>query len=262
MSIRMQESSNTGGENLPKTMDEPQSIPLMGGVARPEGIPEATDLDLDSGAAPTRSVSAGTLIILGVLVVAAGSLYAMRLSQQDIAAGTAAAKDVEAKVEQALAKLTQPQAMAADDPLAKRNLDALFRDTDSIITMFASDMTKRQVPIDYVQKNPFVLPVTREPDPTPVPGAPVQVVERRDDGRLKKIQAEVKELKLQTVMEGRVPVAIINGSFVQVGQKVGSLVLKSLDSKTRSVELEWENQTFKLTMEEKPGDGKGRSGLR
>lgn len=262
MSIRMQENSS-GGENLPKTLDEPQSIPLMGGVARPEGIPEATDLDLDSGASPSRSVSAGTLIILGVLVVAAGSLYAMRLSQQDLAAGTAAAKDVEAKVEQALAKLTQPQAMAPDDPLAKRNLDALFRDTDSIISMFASDMTKRQVPIDYVQKNPFVMPLTREPEPVVAPnGMPAPVVERRDDGRLKKIQAEVKELKLQTVMEGRVPVAIINGGFVQVGQKVGSLVLKSLDSKTRSVELEWENQTFKLTMEEKPGDAKGRSGLR
>ncbi|MCC7193072.1 MAG: hypothetical protein IT444_09870 [Phycisphaeraceae bacterium] len=239
------ENLNESGEAAPA--EEARQMSLMGGIVGPEGLPEASDLDFETK--PKRSISHGTLLLLGVLIVASGGLYLMRFSQGNV--NNANAKEVEAKIEQALAKLAQPAGLAPDDPLAKNNLNALFKDTNSIIAMFASDPSQRQVPIDYVKKNPFAMEQAREPEAAAnqQTAAPV-----RENGARKKLAAEAQELKLQTVMKGRAgSIAVINGQFVQVGQKFQSFTIKSIEGMT--VELEAAGEIFKLQMEEKPGSG-------
>lgn len=244
--------NNTKEESLdqaenPIAAEEERQMSLMGGVVGPEGLPEASDLDFETK--PKRSISQGTLLLLGVLVVAGGGLYLMRFSQGNV--NNANAKAVEAKIEQALAKLAQPAGLAPDDPLAKNNLNALFKDTNSIIAMFASDPSQRQVPIDYVKKNPFALEQAKKPEPTAENPTPTPT---RDNGARKKLAAEAQDLKLQTVMKGRAgSIAVINGQFIQVGQKFQSFTVKSIEG--MAVELEAGGEVFTLKMEEKPGTG-------
>ena len=138
--------------------------------------------------------------------------------------------------------------MPSDDPLARKNLDTLFQNTDSIVTMFATDISQRQVPIEYVKQNPFVM-LSYHPVAVPV-GDPL-LTPVHDESQHRKLLTEVKDLKLQTVMRGRVPIAIISGQFVQPGQTIGSFKVKAIRGLT--VELESNGESYTLTMEEKPG---------
>ncbi len=219
--------------------DESQkTLSLMGGVVKPEGLPEA-DAAFGVAKGPSKLFSQGTLLILLVACIAAGSIYAMKAAQGEIALNPAA-KEVEARVEQALAKLTNPQALPQNDPLLKRNLDDLFRDTAAIIAMFSDDMTQRQVPIEFVQKNPFLV---WQPAPTVVSdAAPVN-----DDRGVKKLRNELSRLKVQTIMFSSRPVAVIDGEIVQPGAQLGSFTVKEI--KQFSVVLEAAGQIFTLAME-------------
>lgn len=261
MSSKKPEANKQGGPQSGEEMSDADArLSILGVGGRPEGMPEASpEMDLEGGAAPGshRSVSTGSLVILLIASIAAGTIYLMRKSSMDMSAR--GGKEIELKIEMALAKLSKPQGMAPQDPLQKGNLDKLFSDTESIVQMFAADSTSRQVPIEFVQKNPFLLPIERT---VVVPTATGQtvVVERRDDSRERKLRAELKDLKLQTVMRGRVPVAIINGNFVQVDQKIGSFTLKAIDE--LGVQLEADGMTFPLTMEDKSTSGKGSKGNR
>ena len=233
-----------------KAVDESErTMSLMGGVV--EGLPEAGGADFDEP--PKRkSLSHGTLLVLGAMLVGGGSLYAMRATQGGEDAGS---KEVEARIEQALAKLSNPASMGKDDPLSPQNINGLFKDTDAIVESMSFDLTARQVPIEFVKQNPFVLPI--EKSAVAAKGDVKPVVDRRDEVRRKKLATEFKDLKLQTVMDGRVPIAIINGQLLQSGQTIGSFTVKSIYG--TNVQLEAGSELFLLSMEEKPGDkGAGR----
>lgn len=236
--------------------DSDKSLPLMGGVIGGEDLAG----DLDGGSASSgRKISQGTLIVLFVLIAGIGAIYVMRISTPEVSGG--GAKEMEAKIEQALAKLTQPKAMAPNDPLAAGNIDSLFKDTESIVRMFASDQSQRQVPLEFVQKNPFKLPFAPEATapaatpaaasaaPTPRPTAATP----RNDGfaALRKLEAELKDYKLQMIMNGRIPVASVSGTFIKADQKLGSFTVKSVNPATMTVVLEAEGREFTLAMEEK-----------
>ncbi|MCE9591364.1 MAG: hypothetical protein K8S99_12660 [Planctomycetes bacterium] len=238
------DANGAGGES-----DNPQSLPLMAGVARPEGLPEANDFDLEAKPA-RKGVSQGTLLILGVLVIGAGALFLMRSTQGEIMA--AAGSEVEAKVEQALARLSNPQSLSVQDPLSKTNVNALFRDTDTIVAMFSADPSTHQVPLEYVQKNPFELALGKSSSESAAPGAAAV----RDDGHMRRLQIELKTLKLQTIMGGARPVAVINGELYQPGQKIGSFTVRSIEG--MKAVLTAEGETFTMSMEAPPKGAAGQ----
>lgn len=255
----MSNAKQSGQDFEQEPQDESEkSLSLMGGVVGPEGLPEASDFNAPPEG--KRGISHGTLLILAVMIVAACTLYVMRHGQVDMTTSPGA-REVEAKIEQALAKLSKPDALSPDDPLVQSNLKTLFRDTNAIVAMFSRDVSQRQVPIDYIKKNPFVMPSYRVAAPSAT-GSPDRG-ERNETAQHRKMLAEFKELKLQTIMKGRVPIAVINGQFLQIGQSMGVFKVKSINGLT--VQLEAGGETFTLTMEEKPGENSGggsNSGLR
>ena len=233
-----------GGD--PGGQDESEkTISLMGGVVRPEGLPEA-DLELQSMKGPSKFLGHGTLLLVIVFVIAVGSLWAMRVGQGDLRSSTQA-KAVEAKVEQALAKLSKPAAMAKDDPLRPKNLQALLNDTDEIVAMFAADPTRHQVPIENVKKNPFVIhrpkPKEAEQEEHARPKPP-------KEDPIKLLKNELAKYEVQSIVQGARPVAIINGDFLQPGQTLGSF--KVTEIRDLVVVLEAEGHTFTLEMKEDP----------
>jgi len=224
--------------------DQTQSMSLLGGVARPEGLPEADASGIENadGSGAGRAISQGTVLVIVVAVIAAGSIYAMRLTQGKIANERGA--QVEAKMEQILAKLTNPAAISSDDPLHPDTMKALFQDTDKIVGMLETDTDGQQVPVEYVKKNPFELPIQKEAD-TPTQN----VSDRNRERQLKRLQGELKRFSLQTVMNGASgPIAVIDGEFYKKGKTLGSFRIANIDASALTVTLSAAGKSFKLTM--------------
>jgi hypothetical protein len=248
MNKALEPADGTGGAG-PALEDSGESgVPLMGGPARSDGFPQAEAFD-----APPRTggrfLNQSTLLILLVFAVAGGSIYAMRMRQSDIGANPVN-RTAEARVADALAKLSQPQAMDPADPLQPPNLNKLL-DLNAIVDWFASDHTDRQVPLENLQKNPFVVVVM--PVAPQDPKVITPQIDKQNDERLQQLKLEFGDLKLQSIVNGSRPIAVINGVFVQQGQKIGSFMVRSISGV--SVELESQGKTFTLQMDASPDHG-------
>ncbi|MFA9476905.1 hypothetical protein ACERK3_01230 [Phycisphaerales bacterium AB-hyl4] len=241
---------NDNLNNAPKSAtpeQEPQSLSLLGGVAKMDDLTEAERLEMEGGQGGSKLFGQGAILIALVVLTAGGVLYGMRVAQGELSGG--ADQQVEARVEAALARLTQPQTMRDDDPLAQQNLRALFDDTDTIVAMFATDRTASQVPVAYVQKNPFR---TNLPE--------VQVVEKPADTgpsdaerrarRRAQLEREIQGMRLQSVMRGRTPIAIVNNEFLREGQTIGSFEVESISADKLTVVLVHEDERFTLSMQD------------
>ncbi len=216
------------------------------GLGGPEELPEADDLQFDEGRPGFRSVSQGTLLIVVVALVAAGALYAMRATHSDLG-GSNVNSAVEARVEQALAKLTRPDALSNDDPLLTHNLTRLFRDTDAIIQVFAVDPAQQQVPVTRLKKNPFRVHTARA-DVLSDPDADAKAAERERAKLKKKLIDEFKTLTLQSVVAGRIPIAMISNQMHREGDALGSFTIRAIRTTDLSVELLAHDMLFVLRM--------------
>lgn len=226
-------------QNKPK---EPQSMSLMGGIARPEGLPDADDFEfIDEKKGGSKLLSHGTLVILLVFSIAAGTLYLMRMSNGSIVSEVNA--EVEGRVDTWLAKIANPQSMSSTDPLKKENLDELLGTTDEVVATFNFDMQKQQVPIEFVQKNPFEMPAGAQ-DAAPQ----VDNTERDRQLMIQKLDREFKALKLQSIMLGQRKIAVINGELKQIGQSIGSFRIDDIDG--HRVVLSAAGEKFILTQAE------------
>ena len=245
---------NKDGDQGASQDNDPMTMSLMAGVARPDDLPEASDLDFESMKGPSKLFSQGSMVIVLVFLIAAGTLYAMRASQSD--SDDSAISEVEAKIDTALARLSQVALMRSDDPIHPQNLDSLFESTDKVVELFNDDPTRLQVSIDNVQKNPFVL--GSEPTTT-VPGnVPGTASDKRADKRLAQLQKEVADLQLQSVSGGRRAAAIISGEIMASVFEIGSLTVGKISVEHKAVQLVVEGHVFILTMD--TGEPSGSTG--
>jgi hypothetical protein len=244
---------NSPSFNPAQQADESErTMPLMSGVARADEAISGAELATDGSSSGSNVLSQGTLLVLLAFVVAAGALMLMRQQRADPDADVAG-KEVEAKIEEALAKLSKPNAMAQNDSLRQENINALFKDTGSIIAMFNVDVTSQQVPLEFLKKNPFSVPARAQVEMA----APAAVnTDGQREKRLRELHAEAKELDLQSIMEGSRPVAIIGGTLVQQGQTIGSFQVAKIGG--MGVTLTADGQEFKITMQKNPDEAERR----
>ena len=229
------------------TEEEPSQIPLMTGVGRPEGIDG--DIDYSSLDGGSKLMSKGTMLIVTIMLIAAGTLYAMRLSQGDNQQSEEVRKS-EAKVEQLMTQLKSAQALGGDHRMAKGSIEALLNDSEFIIAQLDVDPSKRQVPVEFTKKNPFYLFIERPVD-APVVKVEPNAEEKRLAELMKKLETEISRMKIQSILpNGRRPVAIIDNKIVQVGEAVGSFKVKEIQK--LAVILEVDGKEFTLSIESDP----------
>jgi biotin carboxyl carrier protein len=189
------------------------------------------------------------LLLLGVIGVAAATLYAMRVGGH-VDVNDASLVGVETKIEQALARLKADGAPATG--LSAEQLATMFKDTDEVVATFAADLTRKQVTLDYLQKNPFEL---FSPDgPKEVKTADQAALDQAKVARQKKLKAELDTMKLQSLMSGGATrLAVVAGKVVREGDQVGSFTVTGISS--AGVLLTADGNTWTLTMEQ-PGEKK------
>lgn len=238
---------NQGNQNAAGNSDdsdgeeEPRTMTLMGGVVSED--PDAFD-DQTPLSAENKLLNKGSLLIILVAALAAGSIYLMRLSVGSSLHEDNSTRQAEARVETWLGKLSHPDQIAKDDPMRPANIRNLFANTDSIIKMFASDFSGEQVPIKYVKKNPFEL----------VSGKPsISETDAEEQLAMRQLRSSLKSLTLQSVLGGSDPVAVINSNLKRVGDTIGQFKIVSIGE--LSVKLQAKGKTFELRMNDGQQNG-------
>ena len=222
--------------------DEPGSLSLMGGIAQAEGF-EAADLDITAMEGGGGVFNKGTLLILLIMLIGAGSLYAMRATQSDMSSDEES-KKAEAKVEDLLIRIK------ADDDF-KANLQPDTSTTDEILSHLSNNATQKQVPVDMTKKNPFVLAVEKKKAVveanTPKVDESALAAKRAHEQLMRNLNKELDSLKIQSVVpNGRRPAAVINNKLLQVGSTIGSFKVTKIENVT--VHLSASGEKFKLTL--------------
>jgi hypothetical protein len=221
---------------------EPTLIPGLAGLsdeasrppedAGPDGdstqAATSDDMLLTGDSSPRRSPMAGMLLIVLVLVVAGGALFAMRQI------GT-----------KGLLKLTTIEVEIPDTTDQSARFAEIMHDIQS---------TGReiQVPISNVKKNPFFI----ETDEVPVVAqnddeeAARRAEEEARLKRIRQVQQALGALELQSIAGGKRPLAIINGTLHQVGDRVAELFrLRAIDDRSVTLSTD-EGETYTLTLAE------------
>jgi len=193
------------------------------------------------------------MLVMMVVIIAAGSLYAMRMTQGD-GQPDEELKKAETRIAALLDDLKRSGVNGSNDPT--RVLD----NTQVMLDVLAHDPTKAQVPVEYTKQNPFalLLPDKKNPEvlkPANVVSKVDPVVEARKR-LLKKATAAVAKMKLQSVVpNGARSLAVINSKIIQMNGVVETfesdgqtVVLKVVKIHNVSVVLEAAGQTFTLSL--------------
>ncbi len=205
--------------------------------------PAETGLDvaIDAASGPmTRKhrVNESILLIGGVVVLAVVALFVMRKTGAVNVDSTLGA--VELKIEQALAQIGKASHIETDSDLA---VD--LRDTDKVVAFFAYDPAEKQVNLDNVQKNPFVLhglPGGAQQETQPA----ISREEQQRQLEMQRLRDELSRFQLQTIVEGRTPMAVISGNVVKRGDELGSFKVVAIEAERVVVTVD--GNFYQLTM--------------
>ncbi|MCC6970295.1 MAG: hypothetical protein IT434_08745 [Phycisphaerales bacterium] len=199
--------------------------------------------EADGAPAKKRSKPSGsTALVFSGVLAGAGVLVAMRF----FGLGPVAAS---AKVDVDYQAPANAKALQADH---ERVLNTLERSTAAV---------QAQTPTDKLQKNPFQLvgaqPASEAEAPADDGKRAAELAAKQKAERRGKIESALSQLKLHSVVGGRVPVARLGDQTVKVGDVVSELFTVTAIG-GRSVALTVDGETYNLVMDE--GEGRGKKG--
>lgn len=144
----------------------------------------------------------GSMLIVVVIVIAIGAVFGMRTL-----AKATAANDTPTDSEKTIDKFLKagPGGRTAADNL-------LAIDNESVLGVLTGDYTDHQVPLDRVQRNPFVGGGGGSGPVNPAALGKGQLQQA--------MEAAGRKLKLKSVMMGRRPVAILNVGVIMLNRSV------------------------------------------
>jgi hypothetical protein len=231
-----QESS--GGGDGPSGESNPMDASWQTG----DGLESSMGVGAATGPAK-KKINEGMLLLAVVLAVAAGVLFLMRKTGAATIDQSLAA--VELKIEQALAQagVVNGASPAGD----AKGLEAFLRNSDDVVALFLNDPSNKQVAPENLKKNPFYRLIALKPsDDKPQIVQTMTAEQREQQLRQQQLRAEVSMLQLQTVMQGRTPIAVISNRVVREQETLGSFTVVAIEP--RSVVLAADGNSYRLTM--------------
>jgi len=193
---------------------------LAGTGPAPNFMTEDAAYDPLAGATSGKKLKGGFLLLVGVILVAAVGLFSMRKLAQ-VTAANGIDKEIEATIENFLRTMAQGAADGTAD--GSNGGKQLSPQALSVITQ---SYTERQIALNDVQRDPFVIDELDHPT----------VVENPDAGRDGPTAEELREqqrtklrdqltnagqtLRLKSIIGGSSPMALIDDDIVHVGDTV------------------------------------------
>jgi hypothetical protein len=197
--------------------DEERTMPLGVGDT---GGDDLTALDPLAGAGESRRFRSGSMLLIAVVVIACGGLWFMRTLSR-VSGISGAKSDIELTIDSYLAP---KRPGTGSDP--------------NVLKVLSTSYIERQVPLDSVKSNPFVLPGENEPKHTEVIRGtdPEAVMARARAERQKDIETATERLVVKSIIMSAQPLANISGTIVREGDELvpdGSDVTFRVQSITR-----------------------------
>lgn len=185
-------------------------------------------------------VSGSTFVLVGAFASALAVIYLLGLQNKPQSASADVGFDQHKR--SAITELLEKNGKADQ-------LKGLFSDTRKLVKMFYSYLGAQKSDVPQLSHDPFG---PGEPIAAPVREA-VQIVSDNpaDAEKLRQVAEQFNTLKLHSVMTGRIPVAMINRSMVQVGSRMGDLKVVAIEPDR--VLLSYEKNVFELKLS-RPGD--------
>jgi hypothetical protein len=204
---------NTSGTSLPLSTDGEQDEQM----AMPLGVgdmDEGPALDPLAEARNAKKLSGGSVVIIIVVLIAVGGLFFMRRLSQ-VTASTTIPTEIEDTINKFL-NATGNDEKNADDFNAVNS-------QKSVLEVLTAAYSERQVPLQDVQRDPFVIyQPTMEIEPTDI-GPQIDqnaVLRRKQAERRQSLNALAQRFKLKSVLGGSNPLANIDGQIYRVGDHI------------------------------------------
>lgn len=197
-------SSDQGNENL--------TVPL--------GVGDEMDGDIDgldplSGIEGGKRINAGAILLVVVVVVAAAGLYSMRTL-------TRASADINSDNE-AESVIDEFMRVFSTDTATPGRSNNNRIDEDNPLIVLNETYTDRQVPLNDVHRNPFVLFEGQSRD-VEIPKNTGNTESQRLAERIKVVRSAImtsgNKLKLNSVLLGSQPLANISGQILTIDQEI------------------------------------------
>jgi hypothetical protein len=187
-------------------VDDDKTMPLGVGDASAED----QALDPLAGTGEARRFKTGSILIVVVVAIACGGLWFMR-SLSHVSAATSGKSEAEQTIEEFLV-----QRDSKGNPKNGGNSSA-------VLEVLRDSYIDRQVPLEDVQKDPFLLPGEGEIGPV----GPIDTGESTDKvlakarvARQQEIAAAAERLELKSVMMASQPLANVSGMLVREGDEL------------------------------------------
>jgi len=198
-------------------------------------IDEAAPIRLPAKKSPF--LTRGNLMLVAMFAAGIAGVYALSLRSSPTSA-MAGQEIVHAKVEAAL------NVLEAESPeLRKRQ----HGNAQAIVNEFYMAAKQRQIPLERLRGNPFAFQAIQPAQPDPNKNRDANTPPKpRIDKELQQAMKAVEALRLQAVMGGDPPTALISGNPVRVGMVVNGWIVTHI--RAREVELAWRDRKYVLEM--------------
>ncbi len=207
---------------------EPQEMPVFSGEMEPQAMErplsamtaemEAEAVDPFGAISEKKKFNAGSLVLVAVVVVACGGLWFMR-SLSKAGAASVASSEMDASIEKFISGLGGPAAGKDGKPS-----NVLPTSDANVLAVLNGSYTERQVPLQAVQRNPFLFYDENAVQPTEATVAPVDTsaatMAKRQADRKSQFEKAAGKLELKSVLMGSNPLANISGRIVRRGEEI------------------------------------------
>ncbi|HWB19871.1 MAG TPA: hypothetical protein VG711_06195 [Phycisphaerales bacterium] len=207
-----------------KTLRSPEvddSATFKDEATMPMGVGESTEGAMPEFLASSgkrRRISSGSILVAGVVIVAAASLFVMRsLTRVSMASAG------NGKYEKDIDSFLKDARQSKDTKGKLISKDTVMSNEDDVLRVLSTTYTERQVPLANIQKNPFVLfedeiISTGSGQTIDQSGA---LADLRNHKRTE-IEKAAAGFQLKSIMKGDSPIANINGKILRIGDTIDS----------------------------------------
>lgn len=162
-----------------------------------------------------RKFKAGSLVLVIVIIVACAGLWFMK-SMTRVGAAQVGNSEVEASIEKFISSLSGKASMSNS---AATPSNALGSTDANVLAVLSGSYIERQIPLDGVQRNPFIIYGEASTDVS----APEQAAGSFASRRIEKqtaFEKAAERLELKSVLMGSQPLANIGGKIIRKGEEL------------------------------------------
>lgn len=217
-----------------KMNEEDMTMPIGLG---PEGGADHSEITFAEEKKP--SVNSATLMLVGVFAAGLMVIYFLGMHNKPRAASAEQAAN-QARMDSAIASLLARKGGGEE-------IKNLFKDTDRLVAMFYNYPGGGPAD-DELPNNPFAMDsaTIHAPDVA----IPVERNNYDEQERLRKAADAFAQLKLESVIMGKRPMAMINHKIVTIGTKIGDFTVSEIEG--QRVVLNYAGAKFELKLQ-RPG---------